>query len=127
MGSRGRAQWRQVNVRALTAIALIISWGAVLVMTGVFAPSGQTPPSQFDYDGGTVPPTVDERAVATVQAAGLIGALPVSVVALCIAASSLRLWKEQVTAIIATSLSSFSALVSIGLAWIGFGTVVFFT
>lgn len=127
MGSRGQMQWATINVRALTAITLIVVWGVVLVMTGVFAPSGQTPPSQFDYDGGAVPPIVDDRAIATVQAAGLIASLPVSVVALCIAASSLRVWKEQVTAVVAIGLSSLAALVSIGFAWVGFGTVVFFT
>ncbi|MGN8050124.1 hypothetical protein ACTJKO_10580 [Curtobacterium sp. 22159] len=127
MGSRGRMQWGQLNVRALGAIALIVLWGAVLVATGVFDPSSQTPPSQFDYDNGAVPPSADDRAVSSLQAAALIAALPVTVLTLCIAASSLRLWKEQVSAIIATSVASLSALISIGLAWMGVGTLVFFT
>ncbi|GAA3340907.1 hypothetical protein GCM10017714_22670 [Curtobacterium pusillum] len=127
MGSRGRTQWGHVNVRALLAIALIVLWGAVLIATGVLGSAGQTPPSQFDYDNGSLPPSADDRAVATMQAAALVAALPVAVLALCIAASSLRLWKEQVSAIIATSVASLSALVSIGLAWIGMGTLVFFT
>lgn len=122
-----RVRWGQLNVRAFVAIALIVVWGAVLVATGAFDPAGQTPPSQFDYDGGSVPPSADDRAVATAQAVAMIGALPVAVLALCIAASALRLWKEQVSAIIATSVASLSTLVSIGLAWIGIGTLVFFT
>lgn len=122
-----RVRWGQLNVRAFVAIALIVVWGAVLVATGAFDPAGQTPPSQFDYDGGSVPPSADDRAVATAQAVAMIAALPVAVLALCIAASALRLWKEQVSAIIATSVASLSTLVSIGLAWIGIGTLVFFT
>jgi len=118
MGPRGRTHWRQVNVRTLVAIALIVLWGAVLVATGVFDAAGQTPPSQFDYDGGTLPPTASDRAVATVQAAALIATLPVAVLALYIAASSLRLRREQVSAIVATSVASLSTLVSIGFAWI---------
>ncbi|MFJ3386006.1 MULTISPECIES: hypothetical protein [unclassified Curtobacterium] len=120
-------RWGQLNVRAFVSIALIVVWGAVLVATGAFDPAGQTPPSQFDYDGGSVPPSADDRAVATAQAVAMIAALPVAVLALCIAASALRLWKEQVSAIIATSVASLSTLVSIGLAWIGIGTLVFFT
>lgn len=99
----------------------------MLIATGVFDSAGQTPPSQFDYDNGSSPPSADDRAIATVQAAALIAALPIAVLALGIAASSLRLWKEQVSAIIATSVASLSAVVSIGLAWIGIGTMVFFT
>jgi len=127
MGPRGRTHRRQVNVRALVAIALIVLWGAVLVATGVFDAAEQTPPSQFDYDGGTLPPTASDRAVATVQAAALIATLPVAVLALYIAASSLRVWREQVSAIVATSVASLATLVSIGFAWIGVGTLIFFT
>ena len=127
MRLRARAPSQQVNVRALVAIALIVVWSAVLLATGVFDPTQQTPPSQFDYDAGTVPPTADDRRTATVQAAALIASLPVAVFALCIAASSLRVWREQVSAIIATSLASLAALAGIGLACIGVGTVIFFT
>lgn len=114
-------------MRALVAIAIIAAMGIVLIATGVFDPAMQPPPSQFDHDNGAVPPTADERALASVQAGALIATLPVSVVALCIAASALRSWKEQVTALVATSLSALSALAGIVLAWIGVGTVVFFT
>lgn len=114
-------------MRALVAIAIIVAMGIVLIATGVFDPAMRPPPSQFDHDNGAVPPTADERALASVQAGALIATLPVSVVALCIAASALRSWKEQVTAIVATSLSALSALAGIVLAWIGVGTVVFFT
>lgn len=65
--------------------------------------------------------------MATVQAVALIGTLPAAVLALVIATSSLRLWKEQVSAIIATSLASLAALASVVLGWIGVGTLVFFT
>ncbi|MBT1682389.1 hypothetical protein [Curtobacterium flaccumfaciens] len=99
----------------------------MLVATGVFDAAEQTPPSQFDYDGETLPPTASGRAVATVQAAALIATLPVAVLALYIAASSLRVWREQVSAIVATSVASLSTLVSIGFAWIGVGTLIFFT
>jgi len=127
MGLRGWKQSQQINVRALVAIALIVLWGAVLVATGVFDPATQTAPSQFDYDAGSLPPTAGDRGVATVQATALIATLPVAVLALCIAASSLRVWREQVSAIIATSVASLSTLASIGLAWIGVGTLIFFT
>lgn len=127
MGLRGREQSQQVNLRALVAIALIVLWGAVLVATGVFEPASQTPPSQFDYDAGSLPPTADDRGAAALQAAAMIATSPVAVLALCIAASSLRVWREQVSAIIATSVASLSALASIGLAWIGVGTLIFFT
>jgi hypothetical protein len=62
-----------------------------------------------------------------VQAAALIATLPVAVLALYIAASSLRVWREQVSAIVATSVASLATLVSIGFAWIGVGTLIFFT
>ncbi|MFJ5143855.1 hypothetical protein [Curtobacterium sp. NPDC088465] len=127
MGLRERDRSRQINVRALVAIALIVLWGIVLVATGVFDPAHQTPPSQFDHDDGMLPPTADDRRTSAVQAAALIGSLPVAVLALCIAASSLRVWREQVSAVIATGLASLAALAAIGLAWIGVGTVVFFT
>ena len=74
-----------------------------------------------------MPPTASDRAVATVQAAALIATLPVAVLALYIAASSLRVWREQVSAIVATSVASLATLVSIGFAWIGVGTLIFFT
>lgn len=127
MELRARAPSQQVNVRALVAIALIVVWSAVLLATGVFDLAHETPPSQFDYDAGVMPPTADDRQTATVQAAALIASLPAAVLALCIAASSLRVWREQVSAIIGTSLASLAALASIGLAWIGVGTVIFFT
>ena len=101
--------------------------GAVAVPSQpVFDPAGQTPPSQCDYDGGSLPPTGREQFVATVQAAALIATLPVSVLALYTAAASLRLWKEQVSAIIATGVASLAALVSIGLDWIGISALIFF-
>ncbi len=92
----------------------------------MFDPAGQTPPSKFDYDGGSLPPTACERFVATVQAAALIATLPVSVLARYTAATSLRLWKEQVSAVIATGVASLAALASIGFVWIGVGTLIFF-
>lgn len=93
----------------------------------MFDSASQTPPSQFDYDGGSVLPAAGDRAVANVQAYAFVAALPVSVIARCVAASSLRLWREQVTVIIATGVCSLSTLFSIGLAWIGVGALVFFT
>ncbi|MCS5521798.1 hypothetical protein NY551_03500 [Curtobacterium flaccumfaciens pv. oortii] len=65
--------------------------------------------------------------MATVQALALIGTLPAAVLALVIATSSLRIWKEQVSAIIATVLASIAALAGIFFAWVGVGTLVFFT
>ncbi len=106
---------------------MILVWGAVLLATGAFDPASQTPPSQFDYDAGSLPPTVGDRRTATVQAAAMIATLPVAVLALCFAASSLRVWREQVSAVIATSVASLATLASIGLAWIGVGTFIFFT
>ncbi|PZE80629.1 hypothetical protein [Curtobacterium sp. MCBD17_032] len=126
MTERTATRREQVNGRALIAILLVVAWCAVLVVTGALGPQ-DGPPSQFDYDSGQLPPTAADRASATLQASVLISALPVSVVALCISASSLRVWREQVTAVIATSISSLATLVSIGLVWIGFGTFVFFS
>ncbi|WIB34429.1 hypothetical protein [Curtobacterium sp. MCSS17_005] len=127
MGLRGQTQRAPINVRALIAIALIVVTGAAVTATGAFDPASQTPPSQFDYDGGSMSPTADDRAIATVQAVALIGTLPAAAIALVIATSSLRLWKEQVSAIIATSLASLSALASVFFVWVGVGTLVFFT
>ncbi|MGL3200234.1 MULTISPECIES: hypothetical protein [Curtobacterium] len=127
MGFRGQTQRAPLNVRALVSIALIIVTGIVVWATGAFDPAAQTPPSQFDYDAGSMPPTADDRAAATVQAVALIGTLPAAVLALVIATSALRTWKEQVSAIIATSLTSLAALASVFFAWIGVGTLVFFT
>lgn len=126
MVRRRRDQTQQVNVRAFVAIALVALWGVVLVAAGVFDPARQTPPSQFDYDAGSSPPTAGERGAAALQAVAMITTLPVTVLALCIAASSLRVWKEQVSAVIATGVTSLAALAAIGLAWIGVGTFVFF-
>ncbi|MCM3521146.1 MULTISPECIES: hypothetical protein [unclassified Curtobacterium] len=61
------------------------------------------------------------------QAVALIGTPPAAVVALVIATSSLRLWKEQASAIIATSLVSLAALTGVAFVWIGIGTLVFLT
>ena len=127
MGFWEQTQRAPVNVRALVAIALVVVTGVVVWATGAFDPAAQTPPSQFDYDGGSTPPTANDRAMATVQALALIGTLPAAVLALVIATSSLRIWKEQVSAIIATSLASIAALAGIFFAWIGVGTLVFFT
>lgn len=127
MGFWGQTQRAPINVRALVAIALIVVTGVVVWATGAFDPAAQTPPSQFDYDGGSTPLTTADRAMATVQAVALIGTLPAAVLALAIATSSLRLWKEQLSAIIATSLASLAALASVVFAWIGAGTLVFFT
>jgi hypothetical protein len=127
MGFRGQTQRAPLNVRALVAIALIVVTGVVVWATGAVDAAAQTPPSQFDYDAGSTPPTADDRAAATVQAVALIGTLPAAVLALVIATSALRTWKEQVSAIIATSLTSLAALASVFFAWIGVGTLVFFT
>lgn len=127
MGFRGQTQRAPLNVRALVAIALIVVTGSAVWATGAFDPAAQTPPSQFDYDAGSTPPTAADRATATVQAVALIGTLPAAALALVIATSALRTWKEQVSAIIATSLTSLAALASVLFAWIGVGTLVFFT
>lgn len=126
MTSRGRVRG-SLNVQALVAIVLLVVWGLLLVATGVFAAQGQTPPSQFDYDEGMLPPSTADRVTATAQGIALIGSLPVSAVALWLSMRSLRLWKEQVSAVIAAVLSSTSTLVSIALAWLGVGTLVFFS
>lgn len=127
MGFRGQTQRAPINVRALVAIALIVVTAVVVWATGAFDPAAQTPPSQFDYDAGSMRPTADDRTTATMQAVALIGTLPAAVLALVIATSALRTWKEQVSAIIATSLASLAALAGIVFAWIGVGTLVFFT
>ncbi|WP_065960534.1 hypothetical protein [Curtobacterium sp. UCD-KPL2560] len=127
MGIQGKAPSQRVNKRSLVAIGLLIVWAGVLVATHLFDPAGQTPPSQFDYDDGAVPPRADERALATVQAVALVTTLPVTVLALCIAASALRTWREQVSATIAMVLTSIAAMAGIAFAWIGVGTFVFFT
>ncbi|ROS46181.1 hypothetical protein [Curtobacterium sp. PhB78] len=127
MGFWGQTQRAPLNVRALVAIALVVATGIAVWATGAFDPAAQTPPSQFDYDGGSTPPTAGDRVTATVQALALIGTLPAAVLALVIATSSLRIWKEQVSAIIATSLASIAALAGIFFAWVGVGTLVFFT
>jgi hypothetical protein len=126
MTTQAETRRGQLNGRALVAILLVVAWCAVLVATGALGPQNDTPQSAFDHDAGQLS-TGAGGASATLQALVLIGALPVSVVALCIALRSLRVRREQVTAVIATSVASLATLVSIGLAWIGFGTFVVFS
>ncbi|PZE90063.1 hypothetical protein [Curtobacterium sp. MCBD17_008] len=124
MTTRVDAHRRQPDVGALIAILLVVAWCAVLVTTGALGPQRDTPPSLFDQAGGQLS-TAAAGASATLQAFVLIGSLPVSVVALWISVRSLRRWRQPVTAVVATTVSSLATLVGIGLAWIGFGTFVF--
>ncbi len=126
MGFRGQTQRAALNVRALVAVALIVVMGILVWATGAFGPAAQTPPSQFDYDAGSAS---DRRRPGHGDSEGCRADRDASaaVLALVIATSALRTWKEQVSAIIATSLASLAALAGIVLAWIGVGTLVFFT
>ncbi len=127
MRFRGQTQRAALNVRALVAIALIIVAGIVVWATGAFDPAAQDPtvpvrlrrrehapdrgrPGHGDSEccradrdasrGRARPRHRDERAPDL---------------------------EGKVSAIIATSLASLAALAGIVLAWIGVGTLVFFT
>jgi hypothetical protein len=114
-----------LNVRAIVAITVLVVWAALVV--AVTIASKGTVPSQFDYDDGALPPSTADRQLNSVVATVYVATFPVALVALWVAASSLRLWREQVSAIIAVTLAALAALAGIGVAAIGVGTFVFFT
>jgi hypothetical protein len=114
-----------LNVRALVAIAVLVVWAALVVAVTI-ASSG-TAPSQFDYDDGARPPSTADRQLNVVTATVYVATFPVALVALWVAASSLRLWREQMSATIAVVLAGLAALAGIGVAALGVGRFVFFT
>ncbi|MGW8431347.1 hypothetical protein ACWGJ9_09495 [Curtobacterium citreum] len=115
----------QVNIRALTATAIVFVWAAVVLTVTVA--TADTPPSQFDYDIGQMPPSATDRAASTVAAITYLASLPVCILALVIAARSQHTTKRQVAANISVVITGAASLTSIGAAWVDVGTLVFFT
>jgi hypothetical protein len=114
-----------LNVRAIVAITVLVVWAALVV--AVTIASNGTTPSQFDYDDGALPPSTADRQLNSVAATVYVATFPVALVAEWVAASSLRLWREQVSATIAVVLAGLAAPAGLGVAAIGVGTFVFFT
>jgi hypothetical protein len=114
-----------LNAQALVSIAIVIVWAAIVI--AVTATSNGTSPSQFDYDNGAVPPSATGRQLNVTAGVVYVVSLPVALIALWTAVSSLRLWKEQVSSTIAVIVSGLASLVSLGTAAVGVGTFIFFT
>ncbi|WIE80998.1 hypothetical protein [Curtobacterium sp. MCSS17_016] len=120
-----RAPSRPLNRQALLSIGVVLIWAVVVVAVTVI--SAGTTPTQFDYDNGAVPPPQTDRHLNALAGVVYVLALPVSLIALWLAARSLRKPREQVSSTIAVILTVLASLAGIGLVAVGVGTFIFFT
>jgi hypothetical protein len=108
-----------VNVRALVALTIMIVWAAVVVVAHLYAGAAHVVGHQFDYDNGDQPPTIGQEHAGALEAFVNMLSLPVAVVALVVAYSATRVWREQVSATVAVILAALATVAGIGLALLG--------